>query len=565
MSALRSISILLAILFPVVVPTGCEREVARETEAIFESTPPPEPIAWPDGQYRIAEVSRGGLALLDVDDDGDLDLLVAVHPPPGAHDRPAPNRLYLNDGQGSFWFAPEALGLDEPGRGTGFALGDVNGDGRSDVLVTNIGSDVLLLRDESGQYVPHPPDPALSIGGWSSSAVLHDLDGDGDLDAYISRYVEEDPDRICRPARDAPREYCGPHRYRSLPDRLLLNRGDGTFEDVSQSAGIVLPRASFQAAVADFNEDGRPDIYVACDMQPNLLWIQQPDGTYVDRALEFGLAVSGSGKPEAGMGLALADIDSDGALDVLVTHLRDQTDTLYLGTPGASLYRDRSASSGLGAVSLPRTGWGCEFGDFDLDGHLDLAVTCGGIQRGEVHPSSSSWPDFWRPYCEPGLLYLGRGEARFESAGTRGGSFTREATPGRSLAAADLDGDGDLDLVETDVASGFRVHLNRSPPGSWVKIRLRGRAGDGRGARLEARAGARGFHRHLGSSRSFGVTGPVEAHLGLGGADRLDAVTVHWPGGSTEQFGPLPAGQSHLLVEGEGDETSRKEADSRGR
>ncbi len=540
----------------ITISIGCETKTTTQNPSspkpLFTSSQLPANYNWAPGKYSIAEVSRGGLAIFDADQDGDKDILAASHPPADKTQRPSPNLLFLNSGNGKFELATDARGLDHPGKGSTFALADVNGDGRLDVFVGNLGQDALLIQNDQGRFEDRTQGSGLDKDEWTAGATFFDFDRDGDFDLYVSRYLIDDPSRICRLGIDSKRDYCGPYRYQSVADSLYENLGNGKFKDITQQAKVSILRAGFGAICGDFNSDGWPDLYVANDMQPNLLWINQKDGTFKDEALPYGVALSGAAKPEASMGLCLEDIDQNGSLDLFTTHLLDQTNTYYLRQTGTNVFKDNSARSGLGGPSLPMTGWGCEFSDFDLDGDLDLAVANGRIIRGEPYPNSS-WPEFWQPYCELNLFYLNQ-NGKFKSSSSEGGSFTLTAQPSRSLAASDMDQDGDVDLIETDIANNLHLHLNSSSQSgkSWLSIKLKDGMGDGRGATIKVQAGGKTYYRSVLSSKSFSTAVEPEAHLGLGTAKKVDSVEVHWIDGGIEGFKVDSVNTVHTLERGKG-------------
>jgi hypothetical protein len=509
--------------------------------------------AWPDGTYQIPEISTGGVGLFDFDADGDLDLYIVCHPPPGRPQDPAPNRLFAQEG-GSFAEVPDAAGLADPGHASGVAFGDADGDGSVDVYVANIGPDALYLNDGRGRFRDATAACGIREDAWSSSAAFLDYDRDGDLDLFVSRYLADDPSRVCRTGAAEARDYCGPSRYSSVPDVLYRNHGGGRFEDVTSSAGLGRAMPGLGVACVDLTGDGWVDIFVANDKKPNQLWVNRGDGTFRDEALDRGVALSGGGEAQASMGVACGDVDGDGALDLLVTNLADEPHTLYLSGGGRGVFRDRSASSGLGAATLASTGWGAGFADFDHDGDLDLALVGGRISRGPVHPAAASGA-FWSPYAEPNLVFLQEAPGRFANASARGGGFTARAEVSHGLAFGDIDGDGDVDLVESLIDNSVRVYRNIAPPAGshWLRVRaLTGRR-EALGALVTLTAAGLRRVAPVLSAYSFASASEPVAHFGLGTTARVDAVEVLWPDGKMERFAPPPGVDRTVTVrQGEG-------------
>ncbi|HVS15204.1 MAG TPA: CRTAC1 family protein [Thermoanaerobaculia bacterium] len=409
------------------------------------------------GEKHLPETMGAGVAWIDVDGDGWLDLyLVQSGPFPPDGSEAAANRLYRNlGGRGAVAFAPwPDAGAGDRGYGQGALAGDLDGDGDLDLVVTRYGGEVvLLINDGAGRFAARPlaagptAEPA-SPPPWSSSAALGDTDGDGDLDLYVARYLEYDPGHglFCGdpPTDDAParRDYCDPSLFAGSPDRLYLNRGDGTWVDATESAGLGgADGRGLGVVFTDLDGDGRADLYVANDLTLNLLFRNLGPGEdggprFEDVSLLSGTAVNRDGKPEAGMGVIAADLDGDGDPELAVTNFDVETNTLYRND-GELFFEDISAESGFGIPSFNRLGFGLVAGDFDLDGALDLYVANGHI--------------FERPrrdnvaYRQPDQLLLGDGAGGLRELECATAAL--RAAVGRGAASADFDNDGDLDLV----------------------------------------------------------------------------------------------------------------------
>ncbi len=524
----------------------------------------PAEAPWPDGQYLTPEITPGGVALFDYDNDGDLDIYQVRHQQPNARfpvlSGPAPNRLYEQQADGSFVDVSDAAGVGDPGYGHGAAVGDVDNDGDLDLYVTNYGPDGLYRNQGDGSFVNVTDAVGLSGDGWSSSAAFLDYDADGDLDLYVVRFAEFDPARRCAnpseersPTGELSQEFCGPDIFLGITDRLFQNDGTGQFTDVSDRAGLTRAARGWGVVCADMTGDGLIDIYVANDGEPNLLWVNQGNGTFQDEALARGVALSGAGQTEAGMGVAVGDVDGNGRLDLFMTHLYGQTNTLYTGD-AESWYQDDSATSGLGALSIQLTGWGCGFLDFDHDGDLDVALVNGRVFRGAILPGAAG-STFWQSYAEPNLVFENVGDGRYEHASRRAGSFSGHVESTRGLAFGDIDEDGDIDLVTNNLDNTLRVFRNIATKDDrhWLTVRPMVGERDAYGALVTLRLGQRDVSRLAHPAYSYLSSNDPRAHFGLGRALSVDAVDVRWPDGRSERFGVTQIDQVVVLKQGGGD------------
>ncbi|RME29286.1 MAG: VCBS repeat-containing protein, partial [Candidatus Zixiibacteriota bacterium] len=302
-----------------------------------------------DGSYYMPESIGSGGAFLDYDNDGDLDIYLINgnwHGEQAASRPPLRNRLFRQEARGTFVDVTEASGLGDTGYGMGVAVGDIDNDGDVDVYITNVGPDKLYRNNGDGTFTDISATAGIANPEWGCSAVFFDYDLDGFLDIYVTNYVAYDPTVVCTDRAGRP-DYCGPGGFDGTPDVLYHNNGDGTFTDVSVASGIAAGASKGLGVVsADFNEDGYPDLYVANDGEPNHLWINRKNGTFVDRAPELGAAVNEMGQAEAGMGIALGDINGDLYPDLFVTHLRTETNTLYRSLGGRG-FADETTAAGL--------------------------------------------------------------------------------------------------------------------------------------------------------------------------------------------------------------------------
>ncbi|MCA9100444.1 MAG: CRTAC1 family protein, partial [Planctomycetales bacterium] len=391
---------------------------------------------------------------------------------------------------------------------------------------------------------------------WSSGASFVDYDRDGDLDLFVLHFATFDPALKCTAsgATTEP-EYCGPHTFPGVRDTLYRNNGDGTFEDVSESAGIEVPARGWGVICVDLTGDGWPDVYVANDEEPNQLWVNQQDGTFVDEALIRGAALNGVGRVEASMGVAQGDLNNDGQLEVFMTHISSETNTLLsLDAGGVDMYSDRSAASGMSVIDLQYTGWGCGFLDFDHDGDLDLAVANGRVARGPSDPAAQLSP-FWNRYAEPNLLFENQGELRFGSVTRPDCAFTANPEVTRGLAFGDIDNDGDVDLVTVNVDNRVRVFRNdwEKSGRHWLGVRAIAGQRDALGAVVTVETDDGTLTRAVQPSYSYLASNDPRVHFGLGTVAAIKSIDVRWPDGTRERFAGPEVDQYVTLTQGEGE------------
>jgi hypothetical protein len=499
-------------------------------------------------RYWLPEIMSGGAAWLDYDGDGDQDLyLVQGGSLISTDGKPPGNVLYRNEGNGSFTDISAASGADENRYGMGAAVGDYDGDGDPDIYVTNVGRNTLYANGGDGTFEDVTEAAGVGDTGWGSSAGFLDYDGDGDLDLFVVNYIvwSAQNEFECRGAGKV--DYCHPQHYQApAMDRLYRNEGDGTFSDVTRTSGVALAFGNgLGLALGDYDGDGWQDVYVANDGMLNQLWINQRDGTFRDEALLSGAAVSGDGMAEAGMGVIAVDIEEDGDLDLFMTHLRGESNTLYVND-GRGVFDDNTAIRGLGAASLPYTGFGVGAADFDNDGLRDIFVANGRVGRAQA----ALVPD--DPFAEPNLLFAGVGEGRFAEVLPRGGSRPELIANSRGAAFADYDNDGDVDVLV--VNNGGAAHLLRNVAGDSrrsIQFEVVDRQGRSAiGALVTVEAQGRRQSRQVQPAYSYASANDARVHFGLDDLERVDAVTVRWPDGSIESYGSLPTGGRHVLRQG---------------
>jgi hypothetical protein len=479
--------------------------------------------------------------MLDYDGDGRLDLFFAQGGPlVPAKDRPRlADTLLRNLGGGRFEDVSDRVGLRPKGYGQGVAVADYDGDGDPDVYVTRYGRNTLW-RNDRGHFTDVTDAAGVGVGLWSLGAAFADCDGDGDLDLFVATYLSFDPARapFARDPKTGAAEYSMPADFRGQPDVLFRNDGDGRFTDVTARAGVAGTGRGMGVLAADFDGDGRIDLLVANDAEPNALWRNRGDGTFEDVATTWGIAVNGQGLAEANMGIAHGDTDGDSLQDIVITHFYGEHDTLWrkeLLPGGSVLFEDRTHEAGLGLDSLPMTGWGVVLADFDQDGSLDMVVANGHIRR---EPTQRYL------YENPPLLWHNSGAGRFANVTPGAGDYFRSLHLGRGLACGDLDDDGDLDLVIVHHHAPAVVLWNEAPRrGRWLIVKLRGRRPnrDAVGTRLTARVGPRTLVRSVDGGGGYLSANDPRVHFGLGAAGVVDRLEVRWPSGRAEARSNLPA------------------------
>ena len=495
-----------------------------------------------DGTPMLPDIVGGGAALVDVDGDGDLDAyLVQSGRLPARGEQAAPgNRLYLNRGDGTFAEATDIGDGADAGYGMGVAAGDYDNDGDVDLYVTNTGPNALLRNDGDARFVNVAPSAGVADPGWGSAAAFLDLDADGDLDLFVVNYINWSPavERDCY-YRGAP-TYCAPTTYAApAPDKLFRNNGDGTFTDVSVDAGLAEAYGNGLGIVgADFDRDGRIDVFVANDRNVNQLWMNQGGLRFRDLAADWGSAVDEHGVAKAGMGVAAADVDDDGDSDLLVVNFEGETDSFFRNE--GAWFSDQTAAVGLGAVSGRHTRFGVALSDFDNDGVLDLYEA-----NGKVDGDPSAVPD---PFAEPNVLYRGQADDAYRLEAMGSGVAEPLVHTSRGVAIGDVDDDGGLDLLVVNRDGPTYLLMNRAARGNWVRFRVLTPTGrDAHGATVSASVGGRRVHRDVQPAASYFASNDPRVHFGLGDHAKVTDVAVRFPGGVEQAFGDFADGETWEL------------------
>ena len=503
-------------------------------------------------KWHILEAKGGGAAFLDYDDDGYLDLYLVNGANLEAHptEPPRRNALFRNLGNGTFADVTAAAGVGDSEWGMGCVAADYDNDGDTDLYVTNYGPNRLYRNEGNGTFTEVAQTAGVDDPQWGTGAAFGDYDRDGDLDLYLANYVDFDPEleRQDRPfcqwkSMDV---FCGPLSLRGAADRLYRNEGKGKFTDITTSAGIADhdDYYGFQVLFSDYDRDGWPDIFVANDSTPNLLYHNQGNGSFREVALEAGVAYNYEGEGQSGMGAAFGDYDGDGFLDLFVTNFASDYNTLYRNAEGL-FFLDITLKAGLGDKSQPYVGWGTCFIDYDHDGDLDLFVA-----NGHVYPQIDQLQLAEETYAQPNQLFANQGDGRF--AEVRGAAVLQERQVSRGSCYGDYDNDGDQDLLILNLDAAPTLLRNDAAAGHWLQLRLVGRQSNrnGVGARVTAFAGKSRQVREVMAGSSFLGGHDPRLHFGLGARTRVDSLEVEWPSGTIDRLRDLAADRLIVLTEG---------------
>jgi len=498
-------------------------------------------------EKHMVETFGSGVAWIDYDNDGFQDLYF-VNGAPGAA-----NVLYRNNRDGTFKDVTAQARVDGSGAGkgaykTGVAVGDYDNNGYLDLYVTSFGPDILYKNNGDGTFADVTAAAGVAGGPaeWSTSTGFLDFDRDGDLDLYVTNYLDYrlNDNPYCGLRKDGYRMYCHPTMFDGMADRLFRNNGNGTFTDVSRQAGIANPAGKgLGVALCDFDRDGDTDIYIANDMVRNFLYRNNGNGTFVDVAYAAGVGFDSNGKPQAGMGVDCADVDANGLPDIFVTNFSEELNTLYSNL-GEGLFEDITVKAGLGSGFIP-LGFGTKMFDVDNDGDLDIHVTNGHvIDNVKLYQPNLS-------YAQKDLLYENVG-GRFRDVSAQGGPALQTERVGRGLAVADFDNDGNLDVVISSVGRPPALLRNQGAGGgNWIMIRAQGSKSNGFGlgatVRIQTSAGLQ--VREINNVASYLSANDIRLHVGLGAAKTVQQIDVLWPSGTKQTLKDVAVNQILVIKE----------------
>ena len=511
-----------------------------------------------DTKKFIIETTGTGAAIFDYDNDGWPDIfLVNGTTLEGFPAGEAPtNHLYRNNHDGTFTDVTVKAGLSATGWGQGVCVGDYDNDGWEDLYVTYYGKN-RLFHNQNGVFTEVAEKAGVAGSGkaWGTGCAWVDYDRDGHLDLMIANYVDFDlataPAPGERPScmwKGVP-VMCGPRGLASAKNILYHNRGDGTFEDVTTKAHIDRTDGhyAFSVSTLDFDDDGWPDIYVACDSTPSILYRNNHDGTFTDVGVTAGAAFNEDGREQAGMGSTIGDYNGDGRLDIFKTNFSDDTSTLYRNN-GDGTFDDVTTAAGLGLYTK-YLGWGTMFLDFDNDGWPDLLLV-----NGHVYPEVDK-NNLGSNYEEPRILYHNLGKGTFADISAGAGPGINARASSRGLAIGDLWNDGRISAVITNLNALPSLLVNQVRSANrWIAIRTVGTKSnrDGIGARISVTAGTRTLVDEVRSGSSYNSSSDLRVHFGLGSSTKVNSVQIRWPSGLQEHFDNLPADSIHTLKEGSG-------------
>jgi len=502
-------------------------------------------------QY-ILETTGNGVAIFDYDGDGREDIFIANGTRLGMSGSAPGPQLYHNDGNGKFSEVAKKAGLKASGWGQGVCAGDFDNDGHTDLFLTFYGHNILYRNKGDGTFEDVTEKAHLPVTGtrYGAGCAFTDYDRDGKLDLFVSNYVNLDLSNTPEPGSNQFCQWkgmpvlCGPRGLPKATNILYHNNGDGTFTDVSEAAGILKPGGRYGLGVtaADFDNDGWPDIYVACDQTPSLLYHNMHNGTFEERGEEAGVAFNFDGALQSGMGIAVADYDGDGLLDIAKTNFSGDLSSLYHNDDG-KFFTDLSREAGLRA-SLS-VGWGIAFTDVDDDGWPDIVIA-----NGHVYPELNGKQTADK-YLEPAILYRNLGNGKFEDVSAQAGAPFQLPRSARGLATGDLDGDGRPEIVLVNMNEAPSLLKNYGAHGHYLNVSLTGTKSNRSaiGARVTVNTGGRKMISEVMSGGSYYSQNSLTQHFGLGTSTSVDSIEIRWPNGGLQKLGKSAADQTLHITE----------------
>jgi len=508
-------------------------------------------VASPDKRY-IVESMSGGVALIDYDNDGDLDIYLvnALTVDLVKSKTKTKSELYRNDGDGKFTDVSVKAGVSDIGWGMGVAVGDYNNDGFEDLYVTCLGPNHLLKNNGNGTFTDVTEKAGVADPRWSTGASFFDYDRDGDLDLFVANYVDFDLNNLPEFGQGKSCQYksipvqCGPRGLKGAGDSLYRNNGDGTFTDVSKQAGVADENGFYGLGVitSDFDDDGLIDIFVANDSTPNFHYRNLGNGTFKEIGFLAGTAVNENGSEQGSMGVTVGDYDHDGKLDLFVTNFDDEYNVLYHNN-GNNSFTDLSYAAKVAAVSLPYVGWGTKFFDYDNDGWCDIFVA-----NGHVYPQLPS-------YRQRRLLHKNNRDGTFTEVSAQFGAMLTESRASRGVAFGDIDNDGDVDLLVTDLDGPPQLLRNDGGnTNNSILIKTVGVKSNrsGIGARVKVVSGDLIQVDEVRSGDSYISQSDLRLHFGLEKRTKVDLIEVRWPSGLVDKITGVGVNKIVTIKEGQG-------------
>ncbi|HKQ73038.1 MAG TPA: FG-GAP-like repeat-containing protein [Blastocatellia bacterium] len=507
-------------------------------------------------KYQV-ETMTGGVAVIDYDKDGWMDIYFVNGAELPAMKKSSPefwNRLYRNNRDGTFSDVTEKAGVKAEAYSMGAAVADYDNDGDQDLFVAGVHRNILFRNDGQGRFDDVSTKAGLSGGDprqgkmWSVAAAWLDYDNDGDLDLFVVNYCKWSPeiDPYCGAMKEGWRTYCYPDRYEGLPNQLFRNNGDGTFADVSNQSGVAKHIGKgMGVAIADYDDDGFVDLFVANDTLPNFLFRNNGRGGFEEAGLTAGVAVNDSGRPVSAMGVDFRDYDNDGLPDLIVSALEGETYPLFRNL-GKGFFTDATWQSGLGAETVKRSGWSLGLFDFNNDGFKDLFTV-----NAHVNDNIELYNN--QTYRQPNSVFAGAGAGAFLEASHEAGADFQVKRAHRGCAFADFDNDGRVDVVTTSLNEPVELFRNESTGEShWLAIRLVGAKSnrDGIGARIKLMTtdGNAQFN-HVTTSVGYASSSDIRAHFGLGKEKTVKLIEVRWPSGATQRLKEVAADRLLTVTE----------------